>query len=81
MVRPSSRAGVPVLSRPSASPRSRNLRGKAQRRRLADAAGRNLRLADMDEPAQERPVVSTTAAARSRSALGDNARHLPVLER
>ena len=54
MVRPSSRGGVPVLSRPSAKPSRSSVPRKPKRRRLADPAGRDLPLADMDQAAQER---------------------------
>ena len=53
MVRPSRRGGVPVLSRPSAKPCRVERRRQTEGRGLADAAGRDLRLAHMDEPAQE----------------------------
>ena len=76
IVRPSSRGGVPVFSRPSAKPRARQGPRQAERRRLADPAGRDLLLADMDEAAEKgaggqhhparraicRPSPSTTPA-------------------
>ena len=53
MVRPSSRGGVPVFSRPRA--KSEPLQGQRQtdRRRLAYPPRRGLALADMDQAAQE----------------------------
>ena len=53
MVAPSSRGGVPVFSRPSAKPEALQGAREADRRRLADPAGRDLLLADMDEAAQK----------------------------
>ena len=53
IVRPSRRAGVPVLSRPSAQVERQQAVGKADGRRLAVAAGRGLLLAAMDQAAQE----------------------------
>ena len=54
MVRPSSRGGVPVFSRPSAKPSRSKRQRKPDGGRLADPAGRGLLLADMDQAAQER---------------------------
>ena len=54
MVRPSSRGGVPVFSGRAQSRRAPACVDSPMRRRLADAAGRNLRLADMDQAAQKR---------------------------
>ena len=70
MVRPSSRGGVPVFSRPSAKPSPLERRGQADGRRLADPAGRNLLLADMDQPRRNVPVVRTTAPVDEFAAVG-----------
>ena len=54
IVRPSRRGGVPVFSRPSRRPGARQRLRQADARRLAMPAGRRRRLAEMDQPAQER---------------------------
>ena len=70
MVRPSSRGGVPVFSRPSAKPQRSSVSGKPDRRRFADPAGRDLLFADMDEAAQERPGGQNHRAGRQNPAIG-----------
>ena len=54
IVLPSSRGGVPVLSRPRAKPYAARVSARPMRGRLADPAGGDLFLADMDEPVQKR---------------------------
>ena len=68
MVRPSSRGGVPVLSRPSAQAQPVERLGQPDRRRLADR-GRpgSLRSPMWITPRRKVPVVSTTAPARNRA--------------
>ena len=70
MVRPSSRGGVPVFSRPSANPRRSSVAERPDGRRLADPAGRDLLLADMDQAAQERAGGQDHGAGRKFAAIG-----------
>ena len=53
MVRPSSRGGVPVLSRPRRKPEAQQALGEPMAGRVADPAGRPALLAEMDLAAQE----------------------------
>ena len=76
MVVPSSRGGVPVFSRPSARPSRSSVSDKAERRRLADPAGRRLALADMDQAPQksaggQHHGATGSAAAASRTPAHD----------
>ena len=70
MVRPSSRGGVPVLSRPMRRPKPVEPGRQAKGRGLADAAGRDLALADMDQPAQEGAGGEHDGAGREMPAVG-----------
>ena len=70
IVVPSSRGGVPVFSRPSAKPTRSSVRESPDRRRFADAAGRNLPFADMDETAQECARGEHNGAALKITAVG-----------
>ena len=80
IVRPSRRGGVPVFRRPSAKPNRSRVHDSPSDGLSPDAAGRDLRLADVDQAAQERAggeddgargeaaaVASTSAAARPSS--------------
>ncbi len=81
IVRPSRRGGVPVLSRPMRKSEPVEPLGEAERRRLADAAGRDLALADMDEPAQEGAGGEHHGAgADAFAAGGDDAGHGALLD-
>ncbi len=76
IVRPSSRGGVPVLSRPKRESQPRQGRREPDRRRLADPAGRDFLLADMDEAAQKRPRGDDHCAGGDGFAVGcHHARH------
>ena len=82
MVRPSSRGGVPVFSRPSANPSAFQRRGKAQRRRFADPAGRGLLLADVDQAAQERAGGQDHGAGGEFAAIGQaDTGHAAIVDR
>ena len=63
MVRPSSRGGVPVFSRPSANPSRSSVVDRPMAGRFADAAGRRLVSPMWISPRRNVPVVSTTAPA------------------
>ena len=70
MVRPSRRGGVPVFSRPMRKPEPVEPRREAKGRGLADAAGRDLALADMDQAAQEGAGGEHHGAGRKVPAVG-----------
>ena len=81
MVRPSRRGGVPVLRRPMRRPKTIEPRREAERRRLVDAPGRDLALADMDQAAQEGAGGEHHGAGAEAAAVGgDDAGDRAVLD-
>ena len=81
IVRPSSRGGVPVLSRPTGRSSSRRRAPRALGRRVAGAPGRVVLQADVDEPGQERPGGQHDGVgAEDEADLGDDARDAVALE-
>ena len=80
MVRPSRRGGVPVFRRPSGKPGAAERFGQAEGRSFTDAAGRDLLLAQVDQPAQERARGQDDGTgADRRAAGGDDAGNAAVI--
>ena len=72
IVLPSSRGGVPVLSRPRAKPRAGEGPRQPERWRLADPTGRDLFLADMDQAVQKGAGGQHHPARRDRTAVAEH---------
>ena len=71
IVAPSSRGGVPVLSRPSAKPAASRLWASETEGRIAEAPGRRPLVAEVDDPAQERAGGQHDRAASDRAAVSE----------
>ncbi len=65
----------PGLQPPEREPDAGERRRQTQRRRLADAAGRNLPLADMDQPAKKCPRRQHQSAGAYLAAIGEPDTH------